>query len=148
MTEGAIDQSPLLNGNKGETRGSSAVLTALGCRREETEFDLLLAQFVREFDDRVPSALVDGLAVLVKVIEKMNLAPGVDCNLVARANAQARAIVRTEVHDALACSGIGLFVDCARDGQLCLSIGGKLSTVLQLVRVVVNRRGVRARGNI
>ena len=148
MAEGATDQSPLVNGNKGETRGSSATLTTLGRRREERELDLLLAEFVRKFDDRVPGALVDGLAVLVEVVDEVDLASCVDRNLVARADAQARVVVGSEVHDALPCSGIGLFVNRARNRQLRLRISGELGAVLQLVRVIVDRRGLRARGNV
>ena len=87
---------------------------------------------------------MDGLAVLVKVVNEVNLASGVDRDLVARTDAQAWVVVWTEIHDALPCSGIGLLIDRTRDRQLRLSIGGKLGVVLQLVRVVVNRRGFRA----
>lgn len=148
MTEGATDQSPLVNRNKGETRGSSAALTTLGRRREERKLDLFLAEFVREFDDRVPSRWVDGLAVLVEVVEEVNLASGVDCDLVARTDAQARIVVRAEIHDALSCSGIGLLIDRARNRQFRLSIGGELGAVLQLVRVIVDCWGFCARRHI
>lgn len=134
---------------RGETGGRvRPTLTALGRRREEADLDLLLAQLVRELDDRVPRALAYRPAVLVEVVDEVDLATRVDRDLVARADAQARVVPRAKVHDALARGRVRLLVDGARDGELVLRVDRELGAVLQLRGVVVHRGRLAARRHV
>lgn len=100
-----------------ETNNIYIVLTSLGSGGEERDFDFFLPQFVGQFDDRVPGTLADCLSVIIQVIEKMNFASGIDCNLVTGTDAKTGVITRTKVHDALAGSRISLLVKSTLDGQ-------------------------------
>lgn len=124
-------------------------LTTLGRGREEAYLDLLFAELVCELDDRVPCALADRLAEDIDVVNEVNLASSIDSDLVAGADRQTRIVARTEVHDALACSRVRLFIGVTGDGKLVLRrVRVQSLTSGKLCRIVVNRRGLCARGNV
>lgn len=93
-------------------------LTSLRRRREECHLDFLLAKFIAELVDRTPCALADSFAELVQIIEQMDLAGCIYCNLVAARDTETRVVSGAEVHDALACCRISLFIDGAWNGKL------------------------------
>lgn len=92
--------------------------TSLGSRREETNLDFLLAELVSEPSDSFPGTAADRVSIRIEVINEVDFASGVNGNLVARANAQSRIVVRTKVHETFAGRRISLFIDCAGDWKL------------------------------
>ena len=71
----------------------------------------------------------------------MDLASGVDCDLVARADGEAGVVVRPVVHDGLARRGVGLLIERARDGELAR--GASAEVVAQMGGLHVDRGGLR-----
>ena len=61
---------------------------------------------------------MNGLAVLLDIIEKVNFASGINSDLVARTNAETRVVTRTVVHDTFASGRISLFINRARNREL------------------------------
>ena len=121
-------------------------LTTLGRGREEAHLDLLLAELIRKLDDRVPRSLAHRLAVDVDVVDKVDLATGVDCDLVAGADGQTRVVARAEVHDTLARSRVGLLINRAGNGELVLRRARvERLTSGELGRVIVDRGSLRTR---
>lgn len=76
----------------------------------------------------------------------MDLASRVDGYLVARADLEARVVVRTEVHERLARGGIGLFIDSARELNVARRVGlrARESARRELLRVNEERWRLRA----
>jgi hypothetical protein len=144
--------------------------TSLRCGREEANLNLFLAKLIGELGDRVPGTKyrsipsnatlksaydiprTNSLAVLVDIIDQVDLASSVDGDLIPWADTETRVVARTEVHDALASSRVGLFVKSAGDGKFASNIGSQTGDVLQVLRVhqhsgrLSARRNVRASG--
>ena len=91
---------------------------------------------------------MDGLPVLLEVIEQVNLASGVDGDLIARRDAETRIVVRAEVHDAFACGRISLFVNRARNGELLADPSCQIAGILELRGVDIERGRLGTRGDV
>jgi hypothetical protein len=112
-----------------KTRGNPT-LTSLWGRREESYLDLLFTELIRQFSDTPPGGFAHCVFKLVEIIEEMNFAAGVDCNLITSSDAETGVVARTKVHDALASGGISLLIYCARDRELRIHTGPQLRTFL------------------
>lgn len=91
---------------------------------------------------------MDGFPVLLEVIDEVDLASGVDGNLIARRDAETRIVVRAEVHDALASGRISLLVDRARNGQLLSDAGCQVAGILELCGVDIESGRLGTRGDV
>lgn len=156
-----IEEISLQGDNKaGRTR------TSLRGGREETNLNLFLAKLIGELGDCAPgtkyrsipsNALLKGvydipgtnsLAILVDIIDKMDLSSSVDGDLIPGTDAETRVVTRAEVHDTLASSRVGLFVKGAGDRKFAPNIGSQTSDGLQVLRVDQDSGSFSARGNV
>lgn len=112
--------------NERSDHGESRSLTSLRGRGEEADLDLFLAKFIGKFVDGGPGTRTDGLAVDIKIIDKMDLATLIDGDLIAGTDAETGVVVGAVVHETFARSGVGLLVEGAGNRQLgtytCLEV--------------------------
>src|SRR5258707_4994688 len=96
-------------------------LTALRSRREESNLELFLAEFISKLNDSVPGTCPDRVAVDIEIIYKVNLSTNINGNLISGTDGQAWVVSGAIVHECLASSRVGLFIDSAWKRKLLLN---------------------------
>lgn len=96
--------------------------------------------------DGIPGA--NGLLILSKIIDEMDLAARINHDLIAGSDAQTRVVVGAKVHHALARGRVRLFIESAGNWETTSNARLDARHRVDVRRVDIHCRGLSARGDI